>query len=690
MIKVASKVGTPSLRFAGVVCLLVLSGILAMGASAQTDSTWTGATGNWSNATDWNNGVPNGNFNALISNGNPGVATVNLDINATVANLELDSQNTLNILPGKTLTFQATGGSSTVTGFGTINLASGGSIVVGSGNSLSLGSSTNMSGPNSLITGATGSESVFIPSVTGSGTISSLQISAGTIIADGGTLTIKPNSQGLQMGDLLEVTAGSTLNITGGPFNNFDPTTGTLSGIGGTCCGSGIFLQGTLKFDNANIVRLDGGQSLTLDGPGARIVNQNNQNALANLDSLGLIGSLTLLNGGSLSTSTDLGAVEHNSITVMSGSKLSIGGNLALSTDEGTVAGTLVDHGVLSVAGNVNSFGGDTGSTMLVTNGGNLKVHGSYSQGGALFGASLMLSAKSAGKIGGDFNNLGSEGFGAFTTLTDHSSLNVQGTLSNSGNAQVTLTGGSTLNVGKNLNQTLFSDCGCTPVPLLALSNGSSANISGSVNNVGTIEIDKTSTMTVKSGFNQSDGSTVVDGVLNTKKGAMIQGGTLSGTGTVNGNATMAGMMMPGNPTGTFTLNGNYTQTSNGTLAEQVGWLQGSNATLFKVNGTTNLAGTLALSLLTGYNPTVGDSFVLMTFFKDSGTFSDVTGLNLGNNLMLDLIYDPHDVRVIVESAAVGTPEPSSSLLLLAVCLPMLALARKRLAGRKVVVSYLQ
>jgi hypothetical protein len=210
------------------------------------------------------------------------------------------------------------------------------------------------------------------------------------------------------------------------------------------------------------------------------------------------------------------------------------------------------------------------------------------------------------------------------------------------------------------------------------------------VNNSWTIEIDKTSTMTVKSGFNQSDGSTVVDGVLNTKKGAMIQGGTLSGTGTVNGNATMAGMMMPGNPTGTFTLNGNYTQTSNGTLAEQVGWLQGSNATLFKVNGTTNLAGTLALSLLNGYNPTVGDSFVLMTFFKDSGTFSDVTGLNLGNNLILDLIYDPHDVRVMVESAAVGTPEPSSSLLLLAGCLPMLALARTRLAGRKVVVSYLQ
>jgi len=78
-----------SVRLGGALCLAVLCGVLAVGSSAQTNSTWTDATGNWSNAANWSNVVPNGNFNALISNGNPGVATVNLDINATIANLEL-------------------------------------------------------------------------------------------------------------------------------------------------------------------------------------------------------------------------------------------------------------------------------------------------------------------------------------------------------------------------------------------------------------------------------------------------------------------------------------------------------------------------------------------------------------------------------------------------------------------------
>ena len=670
-----------SVRLGGALCLVVLCGVLAAGSSAQTNSTWSDTTGNWSNAANWNNGVPNGNFNALISNGNPGVATVNLDINATIANLELDTQNTLNIQAGKTLTFQSSS-ASTAAGGGTINVASGGTILVAGGGSLSTFSdpsstNVNMLGASSLITGATGSESIFIPSVTGSGTISSLQVSAASIVADGGTLTIKPNSQGLQMGNFLEVTAGSTLNITGGPFKNFDPTTGILSEIGsGSCCGNGIYLQGTLKFDNANVRGLDSGQGLTLDGPGAQIVNQNNQNGLANLKSLGHEGSLLLLNGASLSTSVDLDAETFNSLDVSSGSTLSIGGSLNVSEVSANV-----NHGVMTVGGNINSIGGDADSTIVVTNGGTLNVHGTYTGTTEVFGTSLTISSGSTAKIGGDFNDVGSVELGASSvSVANSSSLNVGGSLNSTANAQVTISGDSMLNVGKDVNLVLgFSPV--SPVPSLVLTDGSFATIDGSVNSAGTIEIDKTSTMTVKSGFNQSDGSTVVDGVLNIKKGAMIQGGTLSGTGTVNGNVTMAGMMMPGNPTGTFTLNGNYTQTSAGTLAEQVGWLNGSNANLFKVSGTASLAGTLALSLLSGYNPMVGDSFILMRFLNDTGTFSNVTGTNLGDNLVLDVIYDAHDVRVEVESASVATPEPSSNLLLLAGLLVVRALARKRFAS---------
>jgi hypothetical protein len=78
----------------------------------------------------------------------------------------------------------------------------------------------------------------------------------------------------------------------------------------------------------------------------------------------------------------------------------------------------------------------------------------------------------------------------------------------------------------------------------------------------------------------------------------------------------------------------------------------------------------------------VGDSFILMTFLSDTGTFSNVTGTNIGNNLVLDVIYDAHDVRAEVESASAATPEPGSDLLMLAGLLPVLVLARKRLAKR--------
>jgi hypothetical protein len=46
----------------------------------------------------------------------------------------------------------------------------------------------------------------------------------------------------------------------------------------------------------------------------------------------------------------------------------------------------------------------------------------------------------------------------------------------------------------------------------------------------------------------------------------------------------------------------------------------------------------------------------------------------LGNNLVLDVIYDAHNVRVEVESASAATPEPASNMLLLAGLLPVIVL----------------
>ncbi len=238
---------------------------------------------------------------------------------------------------------------------------------------------------------------------------------------------------------------------------------------------------------------------------------------------------------------------------------------------------------------------------------------------------------------------------------------------------------GGTLTVAGDLNNA-GNPCNSCAAQNLTITNGSVATVNGVTSNSGGVLVDGTSLLNAKGGFVQTAGSTVADGILNAQKnGVSIQGGTLSGTGIVNGNVIMAGTMLPGDPTGIFTINGNYTQTSTGTLAEEIGWLNGSNASLLDVNGNVDLDGTLALAELSGFDPTVGESFILMEFSSDYGSFNTVTGLDLGNDMYLDLEYDPHDVRVVVESQSLATPEPSSLLLLLAGCIPVLIFSGKRL-----------
>lgn len=197
--------------------------------------------------------------------------------------------------------------------------------------------------------------------------------------------------------------------------------------------------------------------------------------------------------------------------------------------------------------------------------------------------------------------------------------------------------------------------------------------------------MDGTSSLRANSGFNQMGGSTVMDGKLIAGgTGVNIRGGTFSGTGIVRGDVETGGVLAPGDPTGTLTIHGNYSQTSGGTLMEEVGWINGANATLLKVNGTAKLSGTLALSLLTGYTPMIGDTFTLITFASETGSFSNVTGTDLGNGEVLALIYSSTDILAEVEHGSVTTPEPGSGLMLLMGFLAAVAALRVVRIGRAV------
>ncbi|HNP55126.1 MAG TPA: hypothetical protein PKK69_10915, partial [Ferruginibacter sp.] len=81
--------GTAILR---VIFFLIL--LLAIRESAQAQKTWTGSSGNWSDATKWSGGtVPTSSDNVNLS---PSAArTITLDVDVTINNLTVGTNATL-------------------------------------------------------------------------------------------------------------------------------------------------------------------------------------------------------------------------------------------------------------------------------------------------------------------------------------------------------------------------------------------------------------------------------------------------------------------------------------------------------------------------------------------------------------------------------------------------------------------
>lgn len=216
----------------------------------------------------------------------------------------------------------------------------------------------------------------------------------------------------------------------------------------------------------------------------------------------------------------------------------------------------------------------------------------------------------------------------------------------------------------------------------LTLSIGTLTN-SGTINDGGTIEntnaVNK-GVLNITAGgvfnnlnsggsFVQTSGQTIVNGTLNSVPAVQILGGKLSGSGIINANVIMGGKLSPGNSPGILTINGNYTQTAFGAyISELAGPAAGTGYDQVDVNGAADLAGRLDVNLLNGFTVALGDSFILMKYDSETGTFDMVDLPKLSNGLMWDLSYDPGFLDLSVTgtaatTAVATTPEPSTYLL---------------------------
>jgi hypothetical protein len=110
---------------------------------------------------------------------------------------------------------------------------------------------------------------------------------------------------------------------------------------------------------------------------------------------------------------------------------------------------------------------------------------------------------------------------------------------------------------------------------------------------------------------------------------AVINGGTLSGGGTISGDVENVGGIATASDPGIpdiLTITGNYTQDSGGILEAYLnGKTAGTGYSQLDVNGVVNLDGTLDVDL--SFNPTSGEDFYLV----------EATGGIIGTFATLDL-----------------------------------------------------
>ena len=72
-----------------------------------------------------------------------------------------------------------------------------------------------------------------------------------------------------------------------------------------------------------------------------------------------------------------------------------------------------------------------------------------------------------------------------------------------------------------------------------------------------------------------------------------MNGGALTGSGTINANVTNGGQVIPGGTgaAGMLTINGNYTQTATGSLNIELGGTAAGSSDQLAVSGTASLGG---------------------------------------------------------------------------------------------------
>ena len=539
-------------------------------------------------------------------------------------------------------TFTQNGGTNTVPNLwlgnnsgasGSYSLSGGSLAVVDNefvGNS-GTGSFTQSGGTNTVgyLSLGTGSGASGSYSLSGSGSLVSGTeyvglFGSGSFTQTGGTNTVNDLYLGLLSG------ASGTYNLSG---------TGSLA-AGNEYVGygsSGVFTQS----GGSNAVSSDlnlgyasgasGTYNLSDSGSGSTL-------SVAGSEYIGNFGSGAFTQSGGTNTASNYLYLGYNSGA--SGSYSLSGGSLAAGNEYVGYSGS----GTFS----------QTGGSNAVTN----YLYLGYNSGG-----SGTYNLSGGGSLSATDEYVGNSGTGTFTQNGGTNTVPNLWLGNNSGaSGSYSLSGGSLAVVdnefvGNSGTGSFTQSGGTNTVGYLSLGTGSGASGSYSLSGSGSLVSGTEYVGLFGSGtFTQTGGTnTVTDSLsLAALAGASgtynLQGGSLSaptfnvnsgGTfnysgGSFTGNLNNSGTVAPG--LGIQTINGNYTQTSTGTLLEQIG--STSSYSQLAVTGSASLNGTLEMVRLPGYTPGPGTfSNILSAAGGVTGTFSKVIDSVTGTSNITDSLY---------------------------------------------------
>jgi hypothetical protein len=150
----------------------------------------------------------------------------------------------------------------------------------------------------------------------------------------------------------------------------------------------------------------------------------------------------------------------------------------------------------------------------------------------------------------------------------------------------------------------------------------------------------------------------------------------LRGNGVISGNVANSGTLSPGNSAGSLVFVGDLTLASSSVLAMEIGGtLAGQFDQISISNGAFAVDGTLAVSLIDGFNPSSGDSFHLLDFTSatsTSGVFAAISLPSLGGGLSWDTS------QLLVNGDLSVVPEPTTLALAIVGCFLAALIDRRR------------